>query len=194
MQFHRRSTLLVSSLLMIVAGCSEPKAIGPVAPPGFELPRNTSVIQSEPAQARGEQKVTKNDAQPKATPKQISMSPPTTVGSAVVKPSKLVYETLQVGTGDTAVPGKTVIVHYTGKLTDGAVFDSSRERNQPFSFILGGGNVISGWEEGVAGMKVGERRKLTIPPDLGYGAMGTPDRKIPGNSTLVFDIELMGIQ
>lgn len=93
-----------------------------------------------------------------------------------------------------AQAGDIVWVHYTGKLTNGAVFDSSRKGDdaKPFKFNLGKGEVIKGWDEGVAGMKIGEKRVLTIPPELGYGAQGAGDR-IPPNSTLVFDVELIGI-
>jgi FKBP-type peptidyl-prolyl cis-trans isomerase FkpA len=98
----------------------------------------------------------------------------------------------QVGTGAEAQPGKTVSVHYTGWLLDGTKFDSSRDRNQPFSFPLGGGQVIKGWDEGVAGMKVGGKRTLVIPPDLGYGARGAGG-VIPPNATLKFEVELLSV-
>ena len=104
----------------------------------------------------------------------------------------LQIEELQVGTGAEAKSGQSVSVHYTGTLTDGKKFDSSRDRNEPFDFQLGAGMVIKGWDQGVAGMKVGGRRKLTIPPELGYGAGGYPP-VIPPNSTLIFDIELIEV-
>jgi FKBP-type peptidyl-prolyl cis-trans isomerase len=107
--------------------------------------------------------------------------------------SDLRIEDLQVGSGDEAAAGKTVDVHYTGWLTDGSKFDSSLDRGKPFSFQLGAGNVIQGWDRGVAGMKVGGKRKLTIPPELGYGAGGFGN-VIPPNSTLVFEVELLGVR
>ena len=106
--------------------------------------------------------------------------------------SGLVYEELAVGSGAEAVPGKPVTVHYTGWLTNGTKFDSSKDRRDPFVFTLGKGQVIKGWDEGVQGMKVGGKRKLTIPPGLGYGARGAGGA-IPPNATLIFDVELLGI-
>jgi FKBP-type peptidyl-prolyl cis-trans isomerase FkpA len=108
-------------------------------------------------------------------------------------PSGLRYQDVAVGSGTTATAGKTVSVHYTGWLPNGEKFDSSRDRNQPFGFTLGAGQVIAGWDEGVAGMKVGGRRKLVIPPDLGYGTAGAPP-DIPPGATLVFDVELLDVK
>lgn len=105
----------------------------------------------------------------------------------------LKIEDLMVGTGAEAVAGKTVSVHYTGTLTDGSKFDSSLDRNQPFQFRLGAGQVIQGWDKGVAGMKVGGQRRLTIPPEMGYGARGFPP-VIPPNSTLMFDVQLLDVK
>jgi peptidylprolyl isomerase len=102
-------------------------------------------------------------------------------------------EDLQVGTGAEAVPGATITVNYTGTLQDGTVFDSSYERNEPFTLQLGAGSVIPGWEQGLQGMKVGGKRRLTIPPSLGYGAQGAGST-IPPNATLIFDVELLQVQ
>ncbi|MGL1833132.1 FKBP-type peptidyl-prolyl cis-trans isomerase [Rhodocyclaceae bacterium SMB388] len=107
-------------------------------------------------------------------------------------PSGLVFEELASGDGAVAEKGKTVSVHYTGWLTDGRKFDSSKDRNDPFQFPLGAGHVIRGWDEGVQGMQEGGRRKLTIPPELGYGARGAGG-VIPPNATLVFEVELLKV-
>ncbi|MES9964583.1 MAG: FKBP-type peptidyl-prolyl cis-trans isomerase [Candidatus Sedimenticola sp. 20ELBAFRAG] len=106
--------------------------------------------------------------------------------------SGLKYEDLVEGDGEQAVAGNSVTVHYTGWLTDGTKFDSSLDRNDPFRFPLGGGRVIRGWDEGVQGMKVGGKRRLTIPPQLGYGAAGAGG-VIPPNATLVFEVELLEV-
>jgi|SRR4051812_25697039 FKBP-type peptidyl-prolyl cis-trans isomerase len=107
-------------------------------------------------------------------------------------PNGLTWQDVTEGTGTEAKKGDQVSVHYTGWLMDGTKFDSSKDRNDPFEFHLGGGQVIKGWDEGVAGMKIGGTRKLTIPPSLGYGARGAGG-VIPPNATLVFEVELLGV-
>lgn len=108
--------------------------------------------------------------------------------------SGLQYIEVKPGVGNTPQQGQTVIVHYTGTLSDGRQFDSSRDRKEPFKFKLGAGQVIKGWDEGISTMKVGGQRKLIIPPELGYGASGAGGGVIPPNATLNFDVELIGIE
>src|SRR5882757_1639308 len=115
-------------------------------------------------------------------------------------PTELVKTDIKTGTGPAIAAGQTAVVHYTGWLYEstakdhkGKKFDSSRDRNDPFSFSVGGGEVIGGWDQGVVGMQVGGQRQLVIPPSLGYGARGAGG-VIPGNATLLFDIELLKIQ
>jgi FKBP-type peptidyl-prolyl cis-trans isomerase len=107
--------------------------------------------------------------------------------------TELKIEDIKVGEGAVAEAGKQVVVHYTGTLTDGTKFDSSLDRNDPFTFSLGAGQVIKGWDEGVKGMKVGGKRKLTIPPQLGYGEAGAGG-VIPPNATLIFEVELLDVK
>jgi peptidylprolyl isomerase len=112
----------------------------------------------------------------------------------VTTPSGLAYIEEVVGNGPSPRQGQTVVVHYTGWLTNGTKFDSSLDRGQPFEFVLGAGKVIRGWDEGLASMKVGGKRRLFIPPDLGYGATGTPGGPIPPNAKLVFEVQLLEIK
>jgi len=116
--------------------------------------------------------------------------------SEITTGSGLKYVDEVVGTGESPSPGKIVSVHYTGWLENGTQFDSSRgeDRGQPFEFPIGVGRVIKGWDEGVMTMKVGGKRKLIIPPDLGYGATGAGRGRIPPNSTLIFEVELLGVR
>ena len=120
-------------------------------------------------------------------------APSKVTGDGVKTPSGLIYWELRVGNGEVAKEGSHVRVHYTGWLTNGKKFDSSVDGGKPFDFTIGNGEVIKGWEEGVAGMRVGGKRELRIPPGLGYGADGSPP-DIPPNATLIFDVQLLGLQ
>jgi FKBP-type peptidyl-prolyl cis-trans isomerase len=130
----------------------------------------------------------------KATPARVpNTSAPTKVtGEGVKSDSGLQYWDIKVGTGSEAKSGDKVKVHYTGWFTSGKKFDSSVDAQQPYSFTLGQGNVIKGWDEGVAGMKVGGKRQLRIPPELAYGEQGYKNI-IPPNSTLIFDVQLLAV-
>jgi len=137
---------------------------------------------------------------PTKLPPKISVVRPNTkvptkvTGDGVKTESGLQYWDITVGTGAVAKEGDRVRVHYTGWLTTGKKFDSSVDAGRPFTFALGNGEVIRGWDEGVAGMKVGSKRQLRIPPELGYGENGTPDGTIPANATLIFDVQLLSVQ
>lgn len=127
--------------------------------------------------------------EPAATTETNAAAPTTTTAST--EPKVEIVDSV-VGSGTEAVNGKSITVHYTGTLKDGTKFDSSVDRKEPFTFGLGSGQVIKGWEQGIVGMKVGGKRKLTIPPELGYGANAVG--AIPANSTLIFDVELIKVQ
>jgi FKBP-type peptidyl-prolyl cis-trans isomerase len=145
---------------------------------------------SSSTSATGSSSTTSTTAAPPAA---ASGAEATASAKEITMPNGLKYVDLKVGDGQLAETGMTAQVHYTGWLTDGTKFDSSVDRGQPFSFKLGAGQVIRGWDEGVKGMRVGGKRKLTIPPDMGYGAAGAGG-VIPPNATLVFDVELLGLQ
>ncbi len=152
---------------------------------------DTSSITSTPASVTA----TSTPASLAATPTTTSTPKKTTpsINKVVTTPSGLKYVELKVGSGATPKTGQIVSVQYTGTLENGTKFDSSRDRGVPFEFPIGTGQVIKGWDEGLSTMKVGGRRKLIIPPSLGYGAQGAGDA-IPPNATLIFDVELLGIK
>jgi FKBP-type peptidyl-prolyl cis-trans isomerase FkpA len=143
---------------------------------------------------------TKEEAPVSNTPVQEPAAPAAQATAAapaqpvVADVTELKIEDIKAGTGVVAEAGKRVTVHYTGRLTNGTKFDSSKDHGQPFSFVLGAGQVIKGWEQGVAGMKVGGMRKLTIPPDLAYGPKGAGGGVIPPNATLLFEVELLNVE
>jgi peptidylprolyl isomerase/FKBP-type peptidyl-prolyl cis-trans isomerase FkpA len=132
-------------------------------------------------------------AEPPASQQPAETTAPAKPSFPVAEATALTMEDLKVGTGAEAGPGKKVTVHYTGWLTNGTKFDSSKDHGMAFSFEIGAGEVIKGWDQGVTGMKIGGTRRLTIPPGLGYGARGAGGA-IPPNATLVFDVELLGVQ
>lgn len=121
-------------------------------------------------------------------------APTKVTGDGVKTDSGLQYWDIVVGTGAPAKEGDRVRVHYTGWLSTGKKFDSSLDFGRPFTFALGNGEVIKGWDEGVEGMKVGGKRQLRVPPDLAYGEGGSPDGSIPANATLIFEVELLSVQ
>jgi FKBP-type peptidyl-prolyl cis-trans isomerase len=159
----------------------------------MEPPRILPLTEGEGAQALGEQpRALKNKVEPPPV-RDIPPALPTAKGETKKTKAGVEYQTLKPGTGPEAKAGQKVTVHYTGTLEDGTKFDSSRDKGQPATFEIGTGKVIMGWDEAVPGMKVGERRRLKIPSNLGYGPAGQPPL-IPSNSTLIFDIELLGVK
>ena len=157
------------------------------------LAQNSSTHTQAPAHKTTSQTHKSSTTARKPTARPNPNVPAKVTGPGTTTPSGLQYWDIKVGTGATAAAGQTVKVHYTGWLTTGKKFDSS-VGGAPFSFPLGAGQVIKGWDEGVAGMKVGGKRQLRIPPDLAYGEQGTPGGPIPPNATLIFDVQLVGIQ
>ncbi len=193
MRLRIRVLLVAVSAMAALAGCEEPQEIVPVAPPGFSLVRTPTDPGAE-AQALGEQPAAAlAQVNPKPTPSIVTNASPTPIGKPQATDTGLIYETLVEGTGPIAKSGDSVEMHYVGTLQNGTQFDSSREGNrEPLPVTLGMGNVIRGWDEGIPGMRVGEKRKLTVPPHLGYGTQNKG--KIPPNSTLIFEVELMKIK
>ena len=186
LSFRLAAFTALSIVLPLVSGCPAPDpAASPVA--------DASSVAESPAVT--ESPAAMGPPPPPPGPKPagaFDTRPFKSSGKVVKTASGLQYDDMTVGKGALAAPGKTCVMHYTGTLTNGTKFDSSRDRGEPFPFTLGAGQVIKGWDEGVAGMRVGGRRKLTIPSSLGYGANGTGP--IPGNATLVFDVELMDVR
>ncbi len=180
----RQTVLLAAAalFLMAAAGCSGYNQ-EPSAAPAATTPLATVAAESSCA------------GTPVALPSAIPNVPPIPAGvQTVTASSGLRYADLKAGTGDVAKSGQTATVQYTGWLPDGTKFDASADHGQPLSFPLGAGQVIKGWDEGVAGMKVGGERLLIVPPDLGYGTKGAGGGVIPPCATLIFDVQLLGVK
>jgi FKBP-type peptidyl-prolyl cis-trans isomerase FkpA len=176
---------------LALSGCEDPGEIVPVAPPGAVIPRQSP--DTEPFAAQGEMVAPltppKKDA---AKPEDYTPAPPTAKGETKTTAHGVKYETLREGSGPELIPGQTARVHYVGTLENGKEFYSSRKSSEPEAFNIKAGTLIKGWVEALPGMKVGEVRKLTIPPDQAYGERGKPP-EIPPNATLTFEIELVDI-
>lgn len=177
-------------LTLMLAGCDAPEDIIPTTPPGAVIPR-TAPDSNNPAQAKGETAVLTPQ-----TPAEISKSAftpalPTAKGEIKTTKNGVKYETLKPGSGDELKQGQVALFHYVGTLENGTVFDSTRERGSPYKVAIGMGQLIKGWEEGMPGMRVGETRKLWIPPAMGYGDIEKD--KIPPKSNLIFEVELVKI-
>jgi peptidylprolyl isomerase len=177
-------TRQTSNVLMIAGACAfvavlllALSAIGRSTTPTTASPQNQTQTQTQ--------------AQSQAAP---AAAPPAVQGDLTTTASGLQIIDQVVGTGAQPQAGQTVVVQYTGYLDNGTVFDSSYSRNQPFEFVLGAGQVIRGWDEGIASMKVGGKRRLIIPPQLAYGAQGAGGGVIPPNARLTFDVELVGVK
>lgn len=181
---------LIGLALAIGAGCTR-KAPEPVEvvvePPPPETGEEPEATEPEPGEGE-----TTEAAEEGASAEEATEAKP--AGEWTTTDSGLKYRDVKVGDGPSPEPGDMVVVHYTGTLKDGTKFDSSRDRDEPFSFAIGRGEVIEGWDEGVITMKVGGKRELVIPPDLGYGETGTPGGPIPPNAELHFDVELLEIK
>lgn len=184
----------LSAFCAAIAGCEEPARIVPTAAPGTEAPPPVPPSEKDPAQALGEAvraDASKAAAKP-APAAEIPLATPTAKGETKTTASGVKYETVKPGDGPEAKAGSFVKVHYVGTLDNGEQFDSSRKRNEPFSFQVGTRAVIKGWDEAIPGMKVGEVRKLKIPADAAYGERG--QGSIPPNSPLNFEVELVEVK
>jgi FKBP-type peptidyl-prolyl cis-trans isomerase len=184
--------IMTGIALLILSGCEDPGPIVPIAPPGANVIRVSP--DASPAEATGEAV-----AETGGVPAQVAAAaafkpaPPTAIGETKTTEKGVKYETLKEGTGPELKRGQRASFHYEGRLaSDNTVFDESRSKDKPLSTRIGGDPLIQGWEEGLPGMRVGETRKLIVPPELGYGEKGRPP-KIPPNATLIFEVELLNI-
>ena len=193
----RRRYLGISAALSLAlsqTACDPPDQIVPTTPPGAVIPR-TPPEGEEAAQAQGESltAATRPLSEPGKKPTAYTAALPTAKGETKTTKNGVKYETLKEGTGDELKPGSLAIFNYEGKLENGTIFDSTRQSGRPATFAIGMGKLIKGWDEAMPGMKVGEVRKLFIPPAMGYGDREAPGGKIPPNSNLIFEVELQKI-
>jgi FKBP-type peptidyl-prolyl cis-trans isomerase len=178
---------------LVLSGCEEPGEIIPVSPPGANIQKISP--DSLPAEAQGEAAAVSGNSLPALT-SSVSSKPalPTAIGETKTTEGGIKYETLKEGTGAELKRGQRATLHSVGTLEQGnKVFDSTRTNNRPRSYLVGGDPLIKGWEEAIPGMKVGEIRKFTVPPELGYGDTGKAPA-IPPNATLIFEVELLSIE
>ena len=188
------SLALGAALALALMGCNQTSQQSGVTSGASTSGASASASNSAPSQNTSSDAATTTTATATVTTPPATTPGASSTGGTVHKlASGLQYEDLVVGNGKMAEPGMNVSVHYTGWLTNGSKFDSSLDRGEPFKFQLGAGAVIQGWDEGVKGMRIGGKRKLTIPPDLGYGSHGAGS-VIPPNATLVFDVELLDVK
>ncbi len=184
-----RKLAVFAAVVCLCAACGSSNKAG-----NFQTPAPTAAGTPIPTTRLGTRPPNATPRSSPAASAQAGIPPtPSSAGTVQTMPDGLKYQDLVVGEGATAQTGQSVTVNYTGWLQNGTKFDSSLDRNQPFSFVLGRGQVIKGWDEGVAGMKVGGKRRLIIPGDLAYGPQGRPPT-IPPNATLIFDIDLLQVQ
>jgi FKBP-type peptidyl-prolyl cis-trans isomerase len=181
-------TVMVAAGLVAILGCLDPPEMVPMTPPGVELKRMPPIPEGKGAQAIGEQPA---QVAAQSTDEVLSkaMSPPTKVGETRKTASGLEYSTLKEGTGAEAKPGMAVLIHFKSMYTDGREFENSRTDNEPTSFRLGAGMMMKGIDEGVAGMRVGEIRKLMIPGRLAYVAESK--KGVPPNTPIIVEVELL---
>jgi FKBP-type peptidyl-prolyl cis-trans isomerase len=186
-----RVRIIAAFFGLAVCGCEEPQDIVPVTPPGAIIPRISP--DKEPAAAQGEGAAPGLDSKSGAeTAAKSPPATPTAKGQTKTTAHGVKYETLQEGTGHEASSGQSVRVHYVGKLESGEVFDTTRSAGSPRLITIGDKDQIKAWAEALPGMKVGEIRKMIVPPAMGYGAKGKPPA-VPPNATLIFEVELMDI-
>ena len=177
-------------LVMLLAGCDTPEDIMPTTPPGAVIPRTPPEGENR-AQAQGEAASVTRKLGEGNKPAAYTPASPTAKGETKTTKNGVKYETLKPGTGEELSPGRVAVFHYVGTLENGTVFDSSRDRGEPFKATIGTGQLIQGWDEGLPGMKVGETRKLWVPAAMAYGAQ--EQAKIPAHSNLIFEVELLNL-